>query len=130
MSGINTGILSNAYPLTTEQIKELEKWVLETQETIAYLDEQGKLCFIGGPFDPEGIKDLAWNRAYDLSIDSSGTLNKKGYKKEGLNSFYLKATMQKQDMSEAWKIKTVGRTTFQLADGCAFITNDNLIFEI
>jgi hypothetical protein len=129
MSGINTGILSNAYPLTAEQIKELEKRALETQETIAYLDEQGNLCF-AGPFDPEVFKELAWNKAYELSTDSSGTLNKKGYKKEGLKSFSLKATMQKQDASEAWQIKTVEKTTFQLADGCAFITNDNLIFEI
>lgn len=39
MSGINTGILHNAHPLTGEQIKALENKALETGKIYAYLDE-------------------------------------------------------------------------------------------
>ena len=45
MAGINTGILTNAYPLSTERIKELEREVLENNKTFAYLDEDSSLCF-------------------------------------------------------------------------------------
>ena len=98
------------------------------KKIFVYLNEQGKVCFTG-PCEPELIKDLAWDSCSRLSADTN-TLNKKVYKKAGLKSFYLKATMQKQDVSEAWQLKTVERTSFQLADGRAFITSDNLVFEI
>lgn len=45
MTRINTGILTNAHPLSTERIKELEQQVLENQEAFVYLDENSKLCF-------------------------------------------------------------------------------------
>jgi hypothetical protein len=128
MPGINTGILTNAQPLTAEQISELEKQVLETQETFVYLDEQGKLCF-AGPFGPDLIKDLAWHNAYEL-LSNNGTLNKRVYKKTGLKSFYLKETLQKQSYDDTWILAPVESTNFELADGCIFMTSDNLIFEI
>lgn len=45
MAGINTGILQNATPLSTAEIAELEKKVLENNEAYVYLDENSKLCF-------------------------------------------------------------------------------------
>lgn len=127
MPGIDIGILTNAYPLTAEQISELEKRVFETQEAFAYLDEQSKLCFTG-PFGPEIIKELAWHNAYELS-SNDGILNKKVYKKAGLKSFYLKETLQKQSYDDAWLLTSVESSNFELADGYTLITSDNLIFE-
>jgi hypothetical protein len=63
MAGINSGILTNAYPLSAERIKELEKQVFESKNTFAYLDENCELCFTL-PTNPDGIKELAWHNAY------------------------------------------------------------------
>jgi hypothetical protein len=129
MLGNNAGILTNAYPLTAEQISALEKHVFETQEIFAYLDEQNRICFTG-PVNTDVIKELAWHRAYKLSRDDSGTLNKKVYKKDGQKSFYLKETFQKQSYDDAWVLTSVESPNFELADGYTLITSDNLIFEI
>lgn len=56
MSGINSGILQNVSPLSTEAIKELERKVLETGEAYAYLDQNSKLCF-AMPHGVDGIKN-------------------------------------------------------------------------
>jgi hypothetical protein len=127
MPGNSTGILTNAYPLTAEQISKLEKQALETNETFVYLDEQNKLCFTG-PFGPEIIKELAWHNAYELS-SNDGILNKNVYEKTSLKSFYLKETLQKQSYDDAWVLTPVESSNFELADGYTLITSDNLIFE-
>jgi hypothetical protein len=98
--GINTGILHNAEPLSTERIKELEKQVLENKSTFAYLDENGELCF-SMPWGVDGIKDLAWHNAYELSIEGS-TLTKKQYKKTGLKTFSLDKVLSKQNLGDSW----------------------------
>jgi hypothetical protein len=100
MSGINTGILINAKPLSTERIKELEKQVLEKQETFAYLDENSDLCF-SMPRGVDNIKDLAWNNAYELSTEAN-SFTKKAYKKTGLKTFYLDKVLSKQNINDAW----------------------------
>lgn len=109
MSGINTGILHNAHPLTGEQIKALENKALETGEIYAYLDENQKLCFTGS-FDPTLIKDLAWNNAHCLENDEK--LTKKVYEKTGLKSFSLSKILQKQTIDDAWKDIALGYATF------------------
>jgi hypothetical protein len=126
MSGINSGILTNARPLAAEQIKALEKQALETNETFAYLDEQGKLCFTG-PSGPDIIKELAWHNASELS-SNDGVLSKKVYRKNGLKSFYLKEILQKHSQDDAWELFSVEDSNFELANGYTLITKDNLIF--
>jgi hypothetical protein len=100
MSGINTGILTNAYPLSAERIKELEKQVLENKTTFAYLDENGELCF-SMPWGVDGIKDLAWHNAYELSSEETG-LTKKLYRKTGLKTYSLAGVFQKQNINDSW----------------------------
>jgi hypothetical protein len=100
LTGINTGILYNAHPLSDEQINELEKRVLMDQEAFAYLDANSKLCF-ALPGDVEVIKDLAWNYAYELTPGSKN-FTKKVYKKFGIDSYRLEATFQKQSINDAW----------------------------
>ena len=100
MSGINTGILVNAKPLSTERIKELEKQVLEKQETFAYLDENSELCFATST-GVEGIKDLAWQNAYELS-NNEGIFTKKVYAKTGLKTFEYKTTLTKSSIDDLW----------------------------
>ena len=100
MAGINTGILINAYPLSTERIKELEKEVLENKNTFAYLDENSELCF-SIPWGIDNIKELAWNNAYELSAEEIG-FTKKAYKKTGLKTFYLEKVLQKQGIESDW----------------------------
>lgn len=101
MSGVNTGILTNAYPLSAERIKELEKYVLESQEAFVYLNENYELCFML-PSEPEAIKDLAWNNAYLLN-EEAGKLVKKVYNKNGLQSYFLKETLHKQSLDATWQ---------------------------
>ena len=100
MVGLSTGILTNAYPLTSARIKELESVVLNQNKCFVYLDENSELCFML-PKGIDSIKDLAWNNVYELSI-SDGTLIKKAYKKNGLRSFYLDKTLSKQHIDDQW----------------------------
>ncbi len=100
MAGINTGILYNAVPLSSGAIKELERKVIENNGTFAYLDENGELCF-SIPWGIDGIKDLAWHNAYELSNNGESLL-KKHYKKSGYDTFELAATMQKTTFDDEW----------------------------
>lgn len=85
MSGINTGILTNAYPLTAEQIRELERQVLEEQQSFAYLNENSELCFVL-PWGINIIKDLAWNKAYEINAEEN-LVTKATYSKTGLDTY-------------------------------------------
>jgi hypothetical protein len=100
MSGINTGILQNVYQLSSERIKELEKQVIENHDVFVYLDENSELCF-SMPWGVDGIKDLAWNNAFELSTEN-GTLTKKAYKKVGPKQYLLDRTFHKQAINDAW----------------------------
>lgn len=121
MPGINTGILHKAEPLSTERIKELEKQVLENQESFAYLDENSELCF-ALPFEPDVIKDLAWNNAYELSAEEN-SFTKKAYKKTGLKTFSLNKVLSKQNINDSWSGDVAEPTTERLeGDGQEFYT--------
>ena len=100
MSGIRTGILNNATPLSASNISELEKQVLEKSATFAYLDTDSKLCF-AMPSSVDGIKKLAWNNAYELSTEE-GTFIKKAYKKTGLDNYKLDKTFTKASINDSW----------------------------
>jgi hypothetical protein len=100
MAGINIGILPKAAPLSVEQIKRLEKQVLEEQKTFAYLNENYELCFVI-PCGIDYIKDLAWHNAYELRTEEE-KLVKKVYKKTGLKTFYLEKVLQKTDIEDSW----------------------------
>ena len=116
MSGINTGILINAKPLSTERIKELEKQVLEKQETFAYLDENSDLCF-SMPLGVDNIKDLAWNSAYELSAEEN-SFTKKAYKKTGLKTFSLDKVLYKSNINDSWgeeRLKGDGQEFYTMA---------------
>ena len=101
MSGINIGILTNAYPLSTEYVNELEKQVIENNKAFAYLDEKSELCF-AMPSGVETIKELAWDNAYELATQDD-KLIKKFYKKGFKDSYYLKETLQKFSFEDAWE---------------------------
>ena len=100
MARINSGILHNAVPLSTEAVKELERKVLENNCTFAYLDENHEICF-SMPCGVDGIKDLAWHNAYELS-DDEGAFIKKVYIKNGLKSYKLEKTLRKQFYDDVW----------------------------
>lgn len=87
MKGINAGILTNAFPLSTEQIEELEKEVLEMQKCYVYLNEDREIVF-ALPCDVEGIRDLAWHKAYKIFNDNDVVI-KKLYVKTGLKTYSL-----------------------------------------
>lgn len=131
MSGINTGILTNALPLSTERIKELEKEALENQTTIAYLNENSELCFVL-PFEPGVIKDLAWNNAYELTVEENSFI-KKAYKKDGLESFYLEKVLQKQNIEDSW-VDYAGEPEDELAGTWVFnykpVVADNFTYDV
>ena len=96
--GIDTGILTNATPLTAEQAIHLEKQVADNGEVAAYLNEDGEICFAVPTADNsryvEGIKDLAWHRASEVHKLASVRQDSEGYmifrrdfKKSGLDTF-------------------------------------------
>lgn len=87
MKGINTGVLSNAFPLTPERIKELDRQVLELRHCYVFLNENAELCF-ALPSSVDFIKDLAWNKAYELFKDNEVVI-KKVYVKTGLKTYAL-----------------------------------------
>jgi hypothetical protein len=101
MSGINTGILTNDYPLSTGRIKELEKQVLESKDAFAYLDENSELCF-AIPSGVAELKDLAWHNAYEL-YSENGTFTKKVYRKTGLKVFEHVSTLTKSSVEDPWE---------------------------
>lgn len=100
MPGINSGILTNAYPLMAEQVKSLEQRVLETGNAVVYLNENEELCFAMSD-GIEGIKDLAWHHAYEL-INENGLLIKRSYRKDSLDTFFLKEILQKNSYDDSW----------------------------
>lgn len=103
MSGINTGILTNAHPLSTDHIKELEAKVLNGGGSFAYLDENSRLCFAMHK-SVNSIKELAWDNAYELT-NAGSLLTKRAYKKTGLKTFVLDKTFTKADINAAWTIR-------------------------
>lgn len=115
MIGISTGILTNAYPLTSARIKELEDAVLNQGRCFVYLDENSELCFMLQK-GVDIIKELAWNNVYELSA-SDGILIKKAYKKNGLCSFYLDKTMSKQHIDDPWILDSSFYTHILSSDG-------------
>jgi hypothetical protein len=101
MAGINTGILTNASPLSSTSINELEREVLENNKTFVYLDENSKVCFAMAQ-GVSGIKTLAWNDAYEITTQD-GILTKKHYTKDSLDTYSLKDVFQKQSYSDTWQ---------------------------
>lgn len=109
MSGINSGILVNANPLTSAQIADLEQQALETGDTFVYLDENSKLSFIS-PIDggAEAIKDLAWTNTYVLNANTTeGKLTKTAYKKDKRNSFILDGVYTSTSTDSPWVIADI-----------------------
>jgi hypothetical protein len=101
MNGINSGILTNAHPLTAEQIAKLEKKAAETGEAYVYLNEQGKICFTT-TFDPDIIKELAWHETNEIiTKTNSATITKKVYAKQGLESVALTEIFKKDSIDSA-----------------------------
>ena len=100
MSGINTGILTDAFPLTADQVKTIENKVLETKEAVVFLDENKELCYAVAS-GPELIKELAWHSTYEL-VKENGVLIKRVYRKNSLDTFFLKATLQKYSFNDSW----------------------------
>ena len=101
MSGIYSGILQNAYPLSADRIKELEIEVLENGSAFAYIDEVGKLCF-ALPDQVDIIKELAWDNAYELYTDQ-GTLFKKAFTKTGLYTYEETGLFSKTAYMDSWQ---------------------------
>lgn len=120
MAGINTGILHNAEPLSMDAIKELEKRVLEDNKAYAYLDHTGELCF-AMQRGVDGIKDLAWNNAYELS-NAGGALKKNAYKKTGHKTYVLDKTFTKADINAAWTLYPTATVERLEGDGQEFYT--------
>ena len=102
MPKITTGILHDAEPLSVEQVKELEREVLENQKILVYLDTNKELCFSMPDASVDSIKCLAWNHAYEL-IEEATRFVKNSYKKDGLYSFYLDKVLQKKNLEDAWE---------------------------
>lgn len=103
MSRINTGIFSNATPLSAPEADQVQLACIENKEIVAYVDENGNVCFAGPTsYDVpyiEQIKDLAWSEAYEVhKLHDIGTGNsnpdyyydlKRAYKKLGKNDYKL-----------------------------------------
>jgi hypothetical protein len=124
-TGINTGILTNAYPLSTEQIKELEKRALEEQKAFAYLDENSQLCF-ALPGGVDSIKDLAWNNVYELHSEE-GTFTKKVYIKTGLDTYTHTVTLTKESIDDTWQNSSSDQPVIMRAAGLYETGTDNLV---
>ena len=100
MSGVNTGILINAYPLTAEQIAEVEAKVFTANSTYAFLSDKRELCF-AFPWGVDNVKELAWHQAWELSIEDSLYV-KRIYKKKSQREYYLWKTLYKNSLDEPW----------------------------
>lgn len=120
MSGINIGILQNAYPLSAEAIKELEKQVLENKEAFVYLDENSQLCFSMSQ-EVNSIKDLAWHNAYELSAENNSFI-KKAYKKTGLKTYSLDKVLEKNNIEDPWREPSTPEEERLEGDGQEFYT--------
>lgn len=100
-TGITSGILTNAFPLSKSEIKELENRVLQHGGTFVYLDENTKLCF-AQVMSPDAVKDFAWHNASVLTVDANGLFNKQLHKKTGLDTYTLFDTYQKETLEGEW----------------------------
>lgn len=125
MPGITTGILTKAYPLSTDRIKELEQQVLEDKQSFAYLDQNSDLCF-ALPCEVYAIKDLAWDHAYELTTENN-KLIKKAYKKDSLKSYHLEDTFTKEHQLDAWQPKGLRLLTY---DNLMILDSNGLILTI
>ena len=110
MSGIDAGILVKAHPLTEEQIKQLEKKVLENRDAFAYLNENKELCF-AIPQGVDQIKELAWHKTSELYTDEDNTFIKKVYRRYTPNSYALDIVLQKQNLDDSWSQPGGGGST-------------------
>lgn len=116
MAGINAGILTDALPLSTEDINMLEERVVKSSESFAYLDEASRLCFVS-PTSAEGLKDLAWSRAYQIVTQADNTLLKREAKKASAKSYTIDALFGKKTLVETW----------QRIDGFKLVTVDDKV---
>lgn len=127
MSGINAGILSNAYPLTPPQIAELEQRVLETGETFCYLDENHKVNFML-PIDggTEIIKDLAWHNAQEFVQINSPTnqaITRTTYTRTDISNINLAKFEFRYSSSPIWTEPNFEKDfDYRVENGCAVIT--------
>lgn len=101
MAGTTTGILVNAEPLSDKDIKELEKRVVETSSTVAYLDSNRELCFTL-PCSAEALKHFAWNNAYEINGAEGEGFTKYAYKKVGLDSMERGKVWTKETLDADW----------------------------
>lgn len=116
MAGINAGILTDALPLSTEDINILEERVINSGESFAYLDEASRLCFVS-PTSAEGLKDLAWSCAYQIVTEADDTVLKKEAKKVSTQSYTINALFGKKTLAETW----------QIIDGFKLVTADDKV---
>ena len=100
MSSVNTGILINAYPLTAQQIADIEAQVFTANGTYAFLSDKRELCF-AFPWGVDSVKELAWHQAWELTIEDSLYV-KRIYKKKSQREYYLWKTLYKNSLDEPW----------------------------
>lgn len=100
MSGINSGILQNASPLTAEQIKLIEQQAIEMNTTMVYLNEKGETCFTT-PGSADSIKKLAWHNCSSLERAATATF-RRDFKKTGLGTFKTTDFCCKSDDADSW----------------------------
>lgn len=121
MIGINSGLLVNATPLSASQEAELEmRSLAEGNTAYAYLNADNQICFILHK-NPELIKKLAWHYAYEISSSTDGTLTKKVYKKNGLDTFNLTDVLLKPSYEESWLPQEYQRVDYLENNGTQFI---------
>lgn len=128
MARINTGILSNASPLTSEQIKKLEQRALETESVFVYLNENGDICFTG-KLDPKLVKDLAWHNVHQL-VKLDSTVAKKTFTRTGLTTYDPGALFKKYTMDSEWGRVTVIDSSTTKLPSMAFIGQSDLTMVI
>lgn len=99
---ISSGLLANATPLSTEQIEELEKKALRTNQTCVFLNADNELSLIV-PWGVEGLKDIAYENIYEIIV-ANGIITKNVYKKRGLECFKLTGIYCKTNLDDQWEI--------------------------
>lgn len=97
---INTGIIHKGAPLSSEQITQVERSVLEQMASIAYINENEELCF-ALPVDVNSIKSFAWSTANQLTVEE-GVFTKKVYTRTGIDTFDHTLTLTKASIDDAW----------------------------
>lgn len=136
MAGINSGLLTNATPLSALQEAELEMRAIAEGNAYAYLNADNQICFILHK-DPELIKKLAWHNAYQFATEGN-TITKTVWQKTGLDSFRYVETQYKVSGSDYWsKIPTEYQETQYLSGSfTSYIdtgvsgNNDDLVIDL